>query len=215
MTADDGMRSGEHVVLLHGLWMRAFTLASLRRRLEAAGYAVVPFDYASVLRDPQASIAQLAARVRALPASKVHYVGHSLGGLIALQALQQAPDLPPGHVVCLGSPLRGSAVARNLARIPGGTMLIGKSAAILRDGLDRWNGERAVGVIAGRMPMGFGMLTGALSGPHDGTVSVAETELPGLSDHHVVAATHVGLLFSDEVAAQTIAFLRAQRFARG
>lgn len=202
----------ETCILLHGLWMRAFTLAALRRRLEQSGYDVALFDYASVLRDPQASIAQLVARVRALGAGKIHYVGHSLGGLIALQALQQTPDLPPGNVVCLGSPLRGSAVARNLARVPGGSMLIGKNAEILRNGLQHWNGSRAVGMIAGRLPIGFGILTGALAVPHDGTVSVSETELPGLADHRVVAASHVGLLFSEEVAAQTVAFLRAGRF---
>lgn len=204
--------NGEQVVLLHGLWMRAFTLTALRHRLEQAGYRVTQFDYASVLRDPQASIDQLILRVRSLVGTKIHYVGHSLGGLIALQALQQAADLPPGNVVCLGSPLRGSSVARNLARVPGGSILIGKSAQILRDGLQHWSGERAVGAIAGRLPMGFGVFTGALTAPHDGTVSVSETQLPGLADHHVVAATHVGLLFSDEAAVQTIAFLRTGRF---
>jgi pimeloyl-ACP methyl ester carboxylesterase len=205
--------AGEHVLLLHGLWMRAFTLTALKNRLEQAGFGVTQFDYASVLRDPQASIEQLIARARSLRGEKIHYVGHSLGGLIALQALQQTSDLPAGNVVCLGSPLRGSSVARNLARVPGGSFLIGKSAQILRDGLQQWSGERAVGAIAGRLPIGFGVLTGALAAPHDGTVSVEETELPGLTDHLVIAATHVGLLFSEEAAAQTIAFLRTGRFA--
>lgn len=193
--------------------MRAFTLSALRRRLEAANFCVELFDYASVLRDPQASMTELVARVHSLRAEKVHYVGHSLGGLIALRALQQTSDLPPGNVVCLGTPLRGSAVARNLAQIPGGSMLIGKSSQILGEGLEAWTSERAVGAIAGRLPIGFGVITGALTAPHDGTVSVSETQLPGLTDHLVVAATHVGLLLSDDVAAQTILFLRNARFA--
>jgi pimeloyl-ACP methyl ester carboxylesterase len=208
-----GKHLGDHAILLHGLWMRAFTLSALRRRLEAADFRVELFDYASVFRDPQASIAELVARVRSLCTEKVHYVGHSLGGLIALRALQQTSDLPPGNVVCLGTPLRGSAVARNLARIPGGSMLIGKSSQILGEGLNEWTSERAVGAIAGRLPIGFGVITGALTAPHDGTVSVSETQLPGLTDHLVVAATHVGLLLSDEAAAQTISFLRTTRFA--
>ena len=202
----------EHVILLHGLWMRGFTLAALRGRLQRAGFAVDLFDYASVFRDPEISIERLAARVQAAP-GPVHFVGHSLGGLIALQTLQRAPQLTQGRVVCLGVPLRGSAAARGVARLPGGSLIIGKSLEILRNGIERWEGQQAVGAIAGRLPIGFGVAMRALASPHDGTVSVAETELPGLTDHIVVPATHTGLLFSQQAADQTITFLRGARFA--
>lgn len=201
----------QHVILLHGLWMRGFTLTALRRRLEAAGFTVELFDYASVFRDPEVNIERLCARVRAVPGT-VHLVGHSLGGLLALQALQRAPELTRGRVVCLGAPLRGSAVARVIARLPGGASIIGKSQEILRNGIARWEGQQAIGAIAGRVPLGFGLAMGTLASPHDGTVSVAETELPGLTDHVVVPATHTGLLFSQIAAAQTTAFLRDARF---
>jgi len=202
----------EHVILLHGLWMRAFTLTMLRRRIERAGYTVHLFDYASVMHDPDFSIAELLKRARALRGEKIHFVGHSLGGLMALRALKQVRDLPGGRVVCLGSPLCGSQVARSVASLPGGSLLVGKSADILRDGLRRWDGPHAVGAIAGRLPIGLGFVVGSLGSPHDGTVSVAETRLPGLADHCVVAATHLGLVFSDEAANQTVAFLRSERF---
>jgi len=202
----------EHVILLHGLWMRGFTLAALRGRLQRAGFAVDLFDYASVFRDPEISIERLTARVQAAP-GPVHFVGHSLGGLIALQTLQRAPQLTQGRVVCLGVPLRGSAAARGVARLPGGSLIIGKSLEILRNGIERWEGQQAVGAIAGRLPIGFGVAMRALASPHDGTVSVAETELPGLTDHIVVPATHTGLLFSQQAADQTITFLRGARFA--
>jgi len=202
----------DHVILLHGLWMRGFTLAALRGRLQRAGFAVDLFDYASVFRDPEISIERLAARVQAAP-GPVHFVGHSLGGLLALQTLQRAPQLTQGRVVCLGVPLRGSAAARGVARLPGGSLIIGKSLEILRNGIERWEGQQAVGAIAGRLPIGFGVAMRALASPHDGTVSVAETELPGLTDHIVVPATHTGLLFSQQAADQTITFLRGARFA--
>jgi pimeloyl-ACP methyl ester carboxylesterase len=204
----------DHVILLHGLWMRGFTLAALRHRLEREGYVVQLHDYASVLRGPEVGIERLLERARRLKSKKIHFVGHSLGGLIALQALQNAPEFARSRVVCLGSPLRGSAAARSVARLPGGSFVIGKSLDILRSGIERWEGPQAVGAIAGRLPIGFGFALGALTSPHDGTVSVAETELPGLTDHCIVPATHTGLLFSEEAAGQTIAFLRDARFAR-
>jgi len=203
----------EHVILLHGLWMRSFTLTMLRRRLERAGYIVDVFDYASVMRDPAASTAQLLARANALRSDNIHFVGHSLGGLIVLHALQQTRDFPVGRIVCLGSPLRGSAVARSIAGFPGGSLLIGKSSGILGTGLERWKGPHAVGAIAGRLPLGVGFMINSLGSPNDGTVAVAETLLPGLADHCVVAATHMGLLFSEEAANQTVAFLRTRQFA--
>jgi pimeloyl-ACP methyl ester carboxylesterase len=202
----------EHVVLVHGLWMRGFTLTPLRRRLEQVGFSVEIFDYASVFHRPHVSIERLLLRAKLSKSKKVHFVGHSLGGLMVLQALQKEADLAKGRVVCLGSPLRGSAVARGLGKLPGGSFVVGKSLSILSAGLDGWTGQHAVGAIAGRLPYGLGVAVSALTSPHDGTVSVAETQLSGLTDHCVVAASHTGLLFSEEAATQTIAFLRGGRF---
>jgi pimeloyl-ACP methyl ester carboxylesterase len=203
----------EHVILLHGVWMRAFTLRSLARRLREAGYSVEMLDYASVFCGIEPAIARLRERMRAIDADAVHLVGHSLGGLVALETTRGIRRLPRGRTVCIGPPLRGSAVARGLAAIPGGRWLLGQSADALVDGLDAWTGARRVGVIAGRLPFGLGVAVGALASPHDGTVSVEETRLPGIADHRTVAASHTGLLFSSEVADLTIGFLRAGRFA--
>ncbi|GAA0713931.1 alpha/beta hydrolase [Dokdonella soli] len=203
----------EHVILLHGIWMRAFTLQSLARRLRVAGYTVETLDYASVFGGIEPAIARLRERMRAVDAEVVHLVGHSLGGVVALEATRGVRKLPRGRTVCLGPPLRGSAVARGLASVPGGRWLLGHSAGALVDGLDAWTGSRQVGVIAGRLPLGLGIAIGALTSPHDGTVSVEETLLPGISDHCTVAASHTGLLFSAEVADLTVGFLRAGRFA--
>lgn len=205
----------EHVILLHGLWMRAFTLVVLQRRLQRAGFAATIVDYASVTRSPDAGEARLRQRVSELGNTTIHLVGHSLGGLIALVALQREPELIGGRVVCLGSPLRGSAVARGLAGLPGGACLVGRSSKLLDEGLPAWQGRQEVGAIAGRLPVGFGFAFRALNRPHDGTVSVTETELPGLADHVVISASHTGLLLSSEAADQVVEFLRYGSFLRG
>jgi pimeloyl-ACP methyl ester carboxylesterase len=194
--------------------MRGFTLTLLRRRLQAAGYAVDVFDYASVFGSADSGVERLLRRAQALKSTNIHFVGHSLGGLIALQVLQRAPELTQGRVVCLGSPLRGSAVARGVAKLPGGSFVIGRSLDVLRNGIERWDGVQPVGAIAGRLPVGLGFAVAALGSPHDGTVSVAETQLPGLTDHCIVPATHTGLVYSEEAARQAIAFLHDARFAR-
>ncbi|MFC5743868.1 alpha/beta fold hydrolase [Dyella tabacisoli] len=205
----------DHVILLHGLWMRGFALVMLHRRLMEAGFRVHRFDYLSVAATQQRILGQLHARMRELaqPDQSVHLVGHSLGGLLALRACEQEEDLPAGRIVCLGSPLQGSAAARRLAGMGrGGGVLLGYNRALLEHGFEQWRGPREVGVIAGRLPIGLGVVLGQFEGEHDGTVAVAETRLPGLTDHCQVEANHTGLLFSPETARQIAQFLRQGRF---
>ena len=207
----------EHVILLHGLWMRGFALSMLHRRLMDAGFRVHRFDYLSVAATEQRILDRLHGRMIALlgeeDAQAVHLVGHSLGGLLALRACHAAAALPPGRIVCLGSPLRGSAAARSFSGWGrGGEVLLGHNRELIEQGLERWDGLREVGMIAGRTPLGLGAMLGHFEGDHDGTVAVDETRLPGLADHCVVETNHIGLLFSPEVAQLTAGFLHCGHF---
>ena len=203
----------ERVILLHGLWLRGGAMAYLARRLEAAGFDTQTFDYSTVRDGIDVASEVLRERIGASGNGKVHLVGHSLGGLLAAMIVQRNPDLIDGRIVCLGAPLRGSAAARSLKGIPGGSTLLGRSAEVLEHGLDRWDGPCELGVIAGRLPLGMGFLLGGVTAPHDGTVSVEETRLPGIADHRVIAAAHTGLVYSDQAARHAIAFIRDGRFA--
>ncbi len=206
----------DHVILLHGLWMRGFALAMLDRRLIEAGFRVHRFDYLSVAGTQPRILDRLHTQMRELAedGSRVHLVGHSLGGLLALRACEEASQLPNGRIVCLGSPLLGSAAARRFAEW-GRTseVLLGHNRELLQQGFVDWHGERDVGAIAGCLPLGLGAMLGQLHGDHDGTVAVEETRLPGLVDHCVVESNHMGLLFSSHVAQRVGSFLHDGRFA--
>jgi pimeloyl-ACP methyl ester carboxylesterase len=200
----------DRLILLHGLWMRGIALTALRRRFEAEGFQVEVFDYMSVGAPFEKTLGELRTRMYLLQ-DTVHLVGHSLGGLVALLACQGQAALPPGRIVCMGSPLTGSAAAHWLAD-RGGSWLLGHSRAVLEEGLERWEGPREAGMIAGRMPVGLGVVLGKIEGESDGTVTVEETRLPGLTDHCVVETSHTGMLFSADASIQAVAFLRHGRF---
>jgi len=203
----------DHIILLHGLWMRGFALGLLHKRIAEAGFAVHRFDYMSVVASQERTVERLHASMQRYATAQVHLVGHSLGGLLALQACSRACDLPPGRIVCLGSPLKGSAAARGFAGFGhGGEALLGHNRELLERGMERWDGVREVGMIAGRVPIGLGAMLAHMEGEHDGTVAVAETQLPGLTDHCVVETSHTGLLLSVEAARQAACFLRTGRF---
>ena len=198
-----------HVVLLHGLWMPRASMALLAARLARAGYTTSLFGYPTVRQGPDEAVPRLADCLRA---QRAHIVAHSLGGLVALETLHRHHGVPVGRVVCLGSPLHGSAAAEGLAHHRWGAFALGRSAALLREGCEACTDDVEVGVVAGRKPLGFGRWFGAFDGASDGTVAVAETRLEGLADHVTVAASHTGLVLSSAAAAQAIVFLREGRF---
>lgn len=201
----------ESVVLLHGLMMRSPSMWLLARRLRQQGFRTECFDYGMLFGTPARAAERLAMRLYALAPGPVHLVAHSLGGLVALDALNQYQKLPPGRVVCLGSPLAGSSAARGLQR-SGLGWLNGRSGPLLRGGLPVLPERREVGMIAGGRSLGLGKYFGDFDGVNDGTVAVWETRLPGLSDHRVLPVSHSGLLLSRAVAGQVAGFLRDGRF---
>ena len=200
------------VMLLHGIWNSRAWIGPLAWRLRMRDFAVEVFGYSSVFGGPDVAVPQLVQRLRR--GGQVSLVGHSLGGLVALEALRRAPELDVPRVVCLGSPLLGSDTAKMLAG-HGWMAALGRSGDLLQHGLAEWDGRAEVGLVAGSVPHGLGALMGALHGDSDGTVALAETRLPGLADHCVVQASHSGLVLSPEVADLTTAFLRAGRFREG
>jgi pimeloyl-ACP methyl ester carboxylesterase len=208
------LKPDEAVVLIHGLWMPAYAMTPLAQRLRRRGWATVFFSYASRHATVKQNAAALALFVNKIDASQLHFVAHSLGGLVLAQYLQDFPAQRPGRVVLLGTPYRGSYVARHLNQYRLGRWLCGLSLqeALLGDG-PRWPGGRELGVIAGTTPFGAGWLIPGLPRPNDGTVAVAETVVPGQTDNITLPVTHSGLLFSAVVVRQVAVFLADGRFS--
>lgn len=204
-------RGPRRVLLLHGIWMPGLSMAWLGARLARAGFEPEVFAYAGAGAGPEAVVPRLIEQIGRFD-EPCHLLAHSLGGLIALRALSERPQLPVRRVVCLGSPLCGSAAAGGLARHAWSAPALGRAAELLQRGCPPWRGAAEVGVIAGRSPHGLGQFFGRFQGDSDGTVAVAETRLPGLAAHIVIPASHSGLLFSAQAAGLAEAFFRRGRF---
>lgn len=206
----------EHVISIHGLWMPGLEMALLRRRLESDhGFTVEQFSYASVADGLEENIRQLRGYLEELSDRQSHIVAHSLGGVMALHTLKRYPDLPVDRVVCLGSPLVDSAPARVLQRYDWGKAVVGRTLVegVLENPLGEWDGPQTVGVIAGTVAVGAGVLVADLDEPNDGVVASVETQLPGISDHLEMSVNHVGLVLSPQVAEQVAHFLHDGCFA--
>lgn len=207
--------TSETIILVHGLWMTGVEMLLLQRRLRSRGYKVRQFRYRMVARNLDHNCERLRNLIER-QAATVHIIGHSLGGVLALQTLRHYPELKVDKVICLGSPLTDTAAGRRVAMVNAGRVILGKTLpeAVFESPLGEWSGQQQVGVVAGSRGFGLGKFLGSLPQPNDGVVSVAETNLPGIKDHLEVPVGHTGLVISRQVAAQCAWFIRHGEFRR-
>ena len=210
-------RTVEHepvVVLLPGLWMPAWVMLPLALRLRARGHRCLRFGYASARASLELNAERLAAFIRQHETGAVHFVGHSLGGVLALHTALHHLQSTVRRIVMMGSPYGDSYTARRLAERGWGARILGRT-------VPQWlacekpaaPAHLEVGVIAGTVARGLGTVVAPdLPRPHDGVVRVAETRVPGMTSYIEVRASHAGMLFSAEVARLVDAFLGSGQF---
>jgi pimeloyl-ACP methyl ester carboxylesterase len=203
------------VVYVHGLWMMGGESVFLRRRLEREhGFRLHSFRYPTVRASMRDITERLHAFVQDLQPRALHFIGHSLGGLVIYRYLERFPEQAPGRVVFLGTPSVASRAALNAARLHWAQPLIGRCVAeeLLVQRERQWTFARDLGIIAGTQRIGLGQFFAGFNEDCDGTIAVSETRLPGATDHLALPVSHMGMLISPGVAQQTAAFLRDGRF---
>ncbi len=200
------------VILVHGLWLNTWFMGILARRLRRAGLVTETFGYAATRDGLERSARRLVQVIRSQPDTPVAIVAHSLGGIVTAKALAGHTGLPVRRVVLLGSPMVGSAVARQFSQWRFGGWLLGGSREDLVRGAPPLSATVQWAMIAGTLPLGIARFIGRLPLPNDGVVALAETRVPGLAGHWAVPVNHMGLIFSRRVAAGIIRFLEQGRF---
>lgn len=195
------------VVLVPGLWMPAAAMRVLGARLRAAGFEVHHFAYSG-----RAAFAENVARLAAFLAGRhAHLVGHSLGGVLILDALCD-PAVPAASAVLLGAPVRGCMAGRRLGAHGVGRWMMGGCASCWDERAASWRRAERLGVIAGTAPVGLGRLLGRLPGASDGVVRVEETVVDGMTARTLVPMGHSVLIFSRRVAQLAVRFMSEGRF---
>ena len=220
--AASGVTASECVVLLHGLARTSASMLPMEKRLQDAGFSVANIDYPS-REYPIEELAPLAVGQgiehcrNAADAGRIHFVTHSLGGILVRQYLADN-DLPElGRVVMLAPPNQGSRVVDELRDMPGFDWINGPAGRQL--------GKRAESVPLALGPADFelGVIAGTrtidpiasavLDDPDDGKVSVSDTKLEGMDDFVVVDHSHAFIMRMRVPIELTIRFLTTGAFS--
>lgn len=208
----------ETVVLLHGLGRSEAAMWFLASRIEAAGFDVVRIGYDSLGAPPERILAAVSQKIDACCKGSprpVHLVGHSLGGLIIRAYLAENELRTPGRVVLIATPNAGTPLV-DAYRDSWWMDLAGPTAKSLGTDPDSFPNslpapDYPLGVIAGVRDARFVDL---IPGDDDGLVPLDSTKVTGMVDFTIVESNHLLLRYSQEVARQTIAFLRRGEFLR-
>jgi pimeloyl-ACP methyl ester carboxylesterase len=189
--------------------MPAAEMAFIALRLRQAGFQTRLFGYRG--REPFAANIERLARY--VDGRSVHFVGHSMGGVLIYDFLRQRPASPCSRVVLLGAPVRGCFAGRRLGAAAVGRWMMGESFRRCGECDADWRRPEPLGVIAGTLPLGLGRALGPLPGENDGVVRVDETKIHGMSAQVLVHAAHSWLPVSAGVAGLVRQFLQTGRFA--
>lgn len=212
--------TSECVVLLHGLNRSWRAMRPLAEALQEAGFATANIDYPSQSGSVE-EIAPLAVGLglnecRATGATRIHFVTHSIGGILLRYQNEQSPIPDLGRVVMLGPPNQGSEIIDKTRDWPGFEMLTGDAGAELGTGSDGMPSKLGpvnfeLGVIAGTGTINV-FASAMLPDPDDGKVSVASTRVEGMDDFLIVGSSHHYITRGDVVFRNTVAFLRTGKF---
>jgi pimeloyl-ACP methyl ester carboxylesterase len=213
-------RSTECVVLLHGLNRSWRTMGKFAESLQQDGFSTANVDYPSSTE----SIEVLAPMVvgegldkcRQTGATRIHFVTHSLGGILVRYAQSQDPIPDLGRVVMLGPPNQGSEVIDKMRNWPGMKSISGEA------GMQLGTDEESIPSQLGPVDFELGIIAGTgtnnpfmsamLPAEDDGKVTVARTKVEGMDDFTIVDDSHFSMMKSDSVIRAATRFLRTGSF---
>ncbi len=213
-------QDSEAIILLHGLSRTSRSMGKAGNLLAAYGYKIINVDYPSRTADIS-SLSQTYIN-RALKhcglVKKIHFLTHSMGGILLRNYLAKQPIDKLGRVVMLAPPNQGSEIVDKLGHMRWFCYL--KGPAALQLGTDENSMPNKLGpvnfqlgVIAGNKTANP-LLSRLIPDINDGKVSVNRTKVEGMKDFIVLPYTHSFIMRREAVIDQALHFIQQGSFVK-
>lgn len=218
-------KSSEIVILLHGIANAKIYMAPVELLLKKEGYKTLNITYPSVEQEIENLTEWLEQKLQSKDIwnkyGKVHFVAHSMGGLVSGFYLERYKDTIPaekmGRVVMIGTPHGGSEVADFLKENqlfkwvfgPAGQQLTTQTRTAEK--IKPWY---ELGIIAGKTDNSLDIGNLFINDAHDGCVSVESTKVEGMKDHVIIPSIHYFMAWTPEIQKQVLLFLRKGQFRK-
>ncbi|MDB9968353.1 alpha/beta hydrolase [Gammaproteobacteria bacterium] len=210
----------ECVVLLHGLGRLSNSMSELEMKLASAGYSVSNIKYPSRSHPIDLlavdAIGRGLTQCRSEGPGEIHFITHSLGGILLRYYLSENTISELGRVVMLGPPNQGSKIVDGLLTLPGFGFIGGPAGVALG------TGEGSIINSLGPVEFDLGIIAGStninpleflfIAGPSDSVVSIESTKVQGMNAHMVLPVTHTFMMRNNEVIEQAIHYLKTGSF---
>ncbi len=199
----------ETVVILHGLGRRGASMQKLAKAVEAAGFQALVLDYPSTSHAIEALTEKLCDM---LPSEgRLHFIGHSLGGILSKKLAKRMGPARRGRVVQIGAPNFGSELAARAGVL---SKVMGPALAELHPHAGEDDGDVEIGAIGGTAALAAYSLITGIDGENDGKVSLRSAFGHAPEGKKLALPVAHSLMMQDaRVIKATIDFLQNGRFS--
>ncbi len=199
----------EKVIILHGLGRSMHSMRRIARAVEEAGLDILMIDYPSTRTTIESLVYMIYEKLPPAPV-RLHFVGHSLGGILAKKIAKRLPPERRGRIVQIGSPNFGSEIAAR-AEIFGA--LLGPALSQLTPHGGEDDSMLDMAAIAGTAAIPAYKLITGIEGENDGKVSVRSAWGNTPDNRHIAfPVSHSTMMNDPRVIEVTINYLKYGQF---
>ena len=200
------------VVMLHGLFTPSTVMRPFARFFENQGYEVANYGY----RTRTIKLDNIINDLIVLTANRemVHFIGHSLGGLLIRHYFDRTKSKTPGVVITLGTPHQGSVIAKKIKH----SRLVSVLGNAGQHGLfptpqKTWAHPQPLFCVSGVLPLGIAILFNLKQRePNDGTVLLSESRLDGCISNPHFCVSHTSMIYAKKI--QKYALTQCQQYEK-